>query len=68
VARPKDAVCAEIYSRFERCENLGLISIPGETYTVYVNDKRPVSSCLKNKRAARQDTAGQSSSSSVRSG
>jgi hypothetical protein len=38
VQRPGDAVCAEVYSFFEKCENLGSDFTPGETYTVHVND------------------------------
>jgi hypothetical protein len=39
VRRPGDAVCAQVYSTFEKYENLGSDFAPGETYTVYVNDK-----------------------------
>jgi hypothetical protein len=39
VKRPRDAVCAEIYTHFEKCENLGSDFISGETYTIHVNDK-----------------------------
>jgi hypothetical protein len=39
VQRPRDAVCAEVYSYFEKCENLGSDFISGETYTIHVNDK-----------------------------
>jgi hypothetical protein len=38
VQRPRDAVCAEVYSYFEKYENLGSDFMPGETYTVHVND------------------------------
>jgi hypothetical protein len=40
VQRPRDAVCAEVYSYFEKCENLGSDFISGETYTIHVNDKK----------------------------
>jgi hypothetical protein len=39
VQRPRDAVCAEVYGYFEKCENLGSDFISGETYTIHVNDK-----------------------------
>jgi len=39
VQRPRDAVCAQVYSTFERFENLGSDFAPGETYTVHVNDR-----------------------------
>jgi hypothetical protein len=38
VQRPRDTVCAEVYSYFEKYENLGSDFMPGETYTVHVND------------------------------
>jgi len=37
--RPKDAICAQVYSYFEKNANLGTEFIPGETYMVNVNDK-----------------------------
>ncbi len=37
--RPRDAVCAAVYTYFEKCENLGSDFVSGETYTVHVNDK-----------------------------
>ena len=37
--RPKDAVCAQVYSFFEKNANLGSDFTSGETYTVNVNDK-----------------------------
>jgi len=39
VQRPREAVCAQVYSTFEKYENLGSDLAPGETYTVHVNDK-----------------------------
>ena len=39
VQRPGEAVCAQVYSTFEKYENLGSDFAPGETYTVHVNDK-----------------------------
>ena len=38
VQRPREAVCALVYSTFEKYENLGSDFAPGETYTVRVND------------------------------
>ncbi len=37
--RPKDAICAQVYTFFERNVNLGADFTSGETYTVKVNDK-----------------------------
>ena len=39
VRRPRDAVCAQVYTTFEKYENLGSDFVPGETYTVHVNDQ-----------------------------
>ena len=39
VRRPSDAVCAQVYNTFEKYENLGSDFVPGETYTVHVNDQ-----------------------------
>jgi hypothetical protein len=38
--RPKDAICAQVYSYFEKNVNLGTEFISGETYMVNVNDKK----------------------------
>ena len=40
--RPKDTVCAQVYSTFEENVALGSDFTPGETYTVNVNDAKPV--------------------------
>jgi inhibitor of cysteine peptidase len=37
--RPKDAICAQVYSYFEKNVSLGTEFISGETYMVNVNDK-----------------------------
>lgn len=37
--RPKDAICTQIYSYFEKNVNLGTDFISGQTYTINVNDK-----------------------------
>jgi len=37
--RPKDKVCAQVYSFFEKNVNLGTDFTSGETYTINVNDK-----------------------------
>lgn len=37
--RPKDAICAQVYSYFEKNVNIGSDFVSGETYTVNVNDK-----------------------------
>jgi hypothetical protein len=39
VQRPGDDVCAQVYTSFEKFENLGSDFVAGETYTVHVNDK-----------------------------
>lgn len=39
---PKDAICAQVYSIFEENVALGSAFTPGETYTVNVNDAKPV--------------------------
>jgi len=39
VQRPRDAVCSQVFTTFEKFENLGSDFAPGETYTVHVNDK-----------------------------
>jgi hypothetical protein len=39
VRRPRNVVCAQVYGTFEKYENLGSDFVPGETYTVHVNDK-----------------------------
>jgi hypothetical protein len=39
VRRPVDAVCAQVYGTFEKYENLGSDFVPGETYTIHVNDR-----------------------------
>ena len=36
--RPKDAVCAQVYSFFKQNVNLGTDFISGKTYTINVND------------------------------
>jgi inhibitor of cysteine peptidase len=38
--RPKDEICAQVYSYFEKNVNLGTEFTSGETYMVNVNDKR----------------------------
>ncbi len=40
--RPKDAICAQVYSTFEENVALGSDFTPGTTYTVNVNDAKPV--------------------------
>jgi len=40
--RPRDAICAQVYSTFEENVALGSEFTPGETYTVNVNDAKPV--------------------------
>jgi hypothetical protein len=40
--RPKDAICAQVYSTFEENIALGSDFTPGETYTVNVNDAKLV--------------------------
>jgi hypothetical protein len=40
--RPKDAICAQVYTTFEENVALGSDFTPGETYTVNVNDFEPV--------------------------
>jgi len=40
--RPKEAICAEVYSTFEENVALGSDFTSGETYTVNVNDAKPV--------------------------
>ena len=40
--RPKEAICAQVYSTFEENVALGSDFTPGETYTVNVNDAEPV--------------------------
>lgn len=40
--RPKDAICAEVYTTFEENVALGSDFTPGQTYTVNVNDAKPV--------------------------
>jgi hypothetical protein len=39
IERPKDFVCAEVYSYFEQTENLGSNFKRGEIYSVKVNEK-----------------------------
>jgi len=39
VQRPRDAVCSQVFTTFEKFENLGSDFAPGETYTVHVNDR-----------------------------
>lgn len=40
--RPRDAICAEVYTTFEENVALGSDFTPGHTYTVNVNDTPPV--------------------------
>lgn len=40
--RPRDAICAQVYSTFEENVALGSDFTPGETFTVNVNDAKPV--------------------------
>ncbi|MBI4283622.1 MAG: hypothetical protein HY663_04045 [Chloroflexi bacterium] len=44
--RPRDAICAQVYSTFEKNVALGSDFTPGKTYTINVNDAKPVTFTL----------------------